>query len=69
MPRTSGRTAIPWWTLLGPAVIDAIATAAAARLTVGASRALTWINAIGLVGYAFVSLAVIFYVAFANYGT
>jgi hypothetical protein len=61
--------AIPWWTLLAPALVDAVAMAAAGSLSAGASRALTWINAIALVAYAFVSLAVIFYVAFANYGT
>ncbi|HTC30534.1 MAG TPA: hypothetical protein VK702_07365 [Candidatus Acidoferrum sp.] len=60
--------AIPPWTLLAPAVIDGVAAAAAARLSGGAMRALTIINAVGLVCYAFASLAVIFYVAFANNG-
>ena len=61
--------AIPFWTLLAPALIDAIALLAAAQLTRGAMRALDWINGIGLVAYAFASVAVIFYVAFTNYGT
>ncbi len=61
--------AIPFWTLLLPAVVDTGAAAVAARVTPGAMRALDWFNAVGLVVYAFASLAVIFYVAFANYGT
>ena len=61
--------AIPAWTLLIPGLIDIIALAAAQRLTRGAMRALDWLNAIGLVAYAFVSVAVLFYVAFTNYGT
>jgi hypothetical protein len=61
--------AIPFWTLLFPALIDAIAAAAAQLLTRGAMRVLDWINAIGLVAYAFGSVAVLFFVAFTNYGT
>ena len=60
--------AIPAWTLLAPAAIDGLAAAGAARLSSGAMRALTAINVAGLVCYAFASLAVIFYVAFANNG-
>ncbi|HTX57980.1 MAG TPA: hypothetical protein VMD47_12845 [Candidatus Acidoferrales bacterium] len=60
--------AIPWWTLLAPAAVDGVAVLAAANLSRGAMRVLTIVNAIGLVAYAFVSLAVIFYVAFANNG-
>ncbi len=61
--------AIPAWTLLAPALVDGAAAAGARRLSSGAMRALIIINAVGLVSYAFASLAVIFYVAFANYGT
>ena len=61
--------AIPFWTLLVPAAIDAAAALGAGRLSHGAIRVLDWCNAVGLVVYAFASLAVIFYVAFANYGT
>jgi hypothetical protein len=60
--------AIPAWTLLAPALVDGAAALGAARLSERPSRALTWINAIGLTAYAFASLAVIFYVAFANNG-
>jgi len=60
--------AIPSWTLLMPAVIDGVAALSAPRLSGGAMRAFTIANAVGLVAYAFVSLAVIFYVAFANNG-
>jgi hypothetical protein len=61
--------AIPFWTLLFPALIDGIGVLAAQRLTGGAMRAFDWLNAIGLVAYAFLSVAVLFYVAFTNYGT
>ena len=61
--------AIPAWTLIVPAAIDGLAALSAARLSAGAVRAFTIANASGLVAYAFVSLAVIFYVAFANYGS
>jgi uncharacterized membrane protein len=60
--------AIPAWTLLAPALIDGVAAAVAARLSGAAMRVLTIVNAVGLVAYAFASLAVIFYVAFANNG-
>ena len=60
--------AIPPWTLLLPAAIDGMAALAAPRLSGGAMRAFTIANATGLVAYAFVSVAVIFYVAFANNG-
>lgn len=60
--------AIPSWTLLTPALVDGAAATAASRLSGGAMRALTIVNAVGLVCYAFASLAVIFYVAFANNG-
>lgn len=60
--------AIPAWTLVAPALIDGVAVVGAPRLSGGAMRALTIVNAVGLVCYAFASLAVIFYVAFANNG-
>ncbi len=60
--------AIPAWTLLVPAVVDGVAALSAPRFSGGAMRALTILNATALVTYAFVSLAVIFYVAFANNG-
>jgi hypothetical protein len=59
--------AIPWWALLVPAAIDGLA-AIPAHLNAGIGRALTVLNAIGLIAYAFVAIAVIFYVAFANNG-
>jgi hypothetical protein len=61
--------AIPFWALFAPAVIDAAAGLGAARLSPGAMRAFDWLNAIGLVAYAAAAVAVLFYVAFANYGT
>ncbi|MGC2130068.1 MAG: hypothetical protein WA629_08230 [Candidatus Aquilonibacter sp.] len=61
--------AIPAWALLLPALVDAVAALGARNLSDGLSRAFTIANATGLVAYAFVSLGVIFYVAFANYGT
>ena len=61
--------AIPWWVFVAPALADAIAGLAAARLDAAPLRIITIVNAVGLVAYAFVSVAVIFYVAFANYGT
>jgi hypothetical protein len=60
--------AIPAWTLLAPALVDGVAALGARRLSDGLSRAFTIANATGLVAYAFVSLSVIFYVAFANNG-
>ncbi len=60
--------AIPWWSLLVPAIIDGAAAFAAARFSDAASRAFTVANAAGLIAYAFVSIAVIFYVAFASNG-
>jgi len=60
--------AIPAWALLAPALIDGAAAPFAARFSGGAMRAFTILNACGLVAYAFVGLAVIFYVAFANNG-
>lgn len=59
---------IPWWVLLVPVAIDGIASAVAAKLTNRATLALTIVNASGLVLYAFVAIAVLFYVAFANNG-
>ena len=59
--------AIPWWALLVPAIVDGIA-ALGAGLGGAIDRALTILNAAGLVCYAFVAIAVIFYVAFANNG-
>lgn len=61
--------AIPFWILLVPAAVDALAVAAAQRLARSAIRALDWLNAIGLIAYAGTSVAVLFYVAFTNYGT
>ena len=61
--------AIPFWTLLVPAAIDAAAALGAGQLSRGLMRAFDWVNAAGLVAYALVSIAVLFYVAFANYGT
>jgi len=61
--------AIPFWTLFAPALVDTVATLGAARLSSGGVRILDWVNAVGLVAYAFLSIAVLFFVAFANYGT
>jgi hypothetical protein len=63
-----GIAAIPAWTLLLPALADGAVALAAERLSGGASRVLTIANAVALIAYAFVSIAVIFYVAFANNG-
>jgi len=60
--------AIPWWALLVPTAIDGLAAWAAACLASGAHRTLTVLNAVGLIAYAFVAIAVIFYIAFANNG-
>jgi uncharacterized membrane protein len=60
--------AIPWWMLLIPAAVDALTAWIAARLTNGAMLTLTILNSVGLVAYAFVAVAVLFYVAFANNG-
>lgn len=60
--------AIPWWMLLIPALVDGLAAVGAAWLNGTTDRALTVLNAVGLVCYAFVAIAVIFYVAFANNG-
>ncbi len=61
--------AIPFWALLLPALVDAAAALAAARLSPGTMRTFDWINAALLIAYAGASVAVLFYVAFANYGT
>jgi hypothetical protein len=63
-----GVAAIPWWSLLLPAIVDGAVALAAARISGGTSRWLTIANAVGLIAYAFVSVAVIFYVAFASNG-
>jgi hypothetical protein len=60
--------AIPWWSLVAPAVVDGIGTALAARLSAGADRAFSLLNAAGLIAYAALAIGVIFYVAFANNG-
>lgn len=59
--------AVPPWTLLLPAIVDA-AIVLPGRVSVTLARALTLVNAVGLIAYAFVCIAVIFYVAFANNG-
>lgn len=60
--------AMPPWMLIAPALVDAVAAAGSARLPGALSRALTIANAALLIAYAFVSVALIFYVAFANNG-
>ncbi len=60
--------AIPFWTFFAPALIDAAAALGAGALSSAMIRALDWLNAIGLVTYAGASIAVLFYVAFTNYG-
>jgi hypothetical protein len=60
--------AIPPWSLLVIAFADGAVALAAGQLSDATSRLLTILNAIGLVVYGFVSVAVIFYVAFANNG-
>jgi len=62
-----GVAAIPPWTLLLPAIVDG-AVMAPGRVSVTLSKALTIANAVGLIAYAFVCVAIIFYVAFANNG-
>jgi hypothetical protein len=61
--------AIPFWTLFAPAAIDAAAALGAARLSRALITVLDWFNAVGLVAYAGAAVAVLFYVAFTNYGT
>ncbi|HUA10061.1 MAG TPA: hypothetical protein VMA98_12415 [Candidatus Acidoferrales bacterium] len=60
--------AIPWWAFLAPALVDGIAALAGASLTPPVVRVLMLLNATGLVAYAFVSVATIFYVAFSGNG-
>jgi hypothetical protein len=60
--------AIPAWSLLVPALANAALALAAARFSDATMRTLTAVNAVALIAYAFVGIAVIFYVAFANNG-
>jgi hypothetical protein len=59
---------LPAWSLVVIAIADGAVASAAARLSDAVSRALTIANAVALLTYAFASIAVIFYVAFANNG-
>jgi hypothetical protein len=61
--------AIPYWTLFAPALLDLAGLLGAAWLSRGAMRLADWLNAVLLVAYAGVCVAVLFYVAFTNYGT
>jgi hypothetical protein len=61
--------AIPYWTFFAPALLDLAGTLGAGWLSRGAMRAFDVINAVLLVTYAGLAVAVLFYVAFTNYGT
>lgn len=60
--------AVPWWSLLGAVAVDALVALAALRIPGALLRVLSWINALLLIAYAAVGVAVIFYIAFANNG-
>jgi hypothetical protein len=64
-----GVAAIPYWTLFVPALVDLAAVLGAGRLSRGAMRAFDVLNAVLLIVYAAACVAVLFYVAFTNYGT
>ena len=59
---------IPPWTLLAIAVFDLLIALVALRVSVILLRVLAFLNGILLVVYAFISVAILFYVAFANSG-
>ena len=60
--------AIPWWAVLAVAAFDLLIALAALRLSDALLRVLAVLNSVFLVLYAFVGVAVIFYIAFANNG-
>jgi hypothetical protein len=60
--------AIPPWTLLAVALLDAGIALVALRLGEGVLRVLAWLNLFALGLYGFIGVAVIFYIAFANNG-
>jgi hypothetical protein len=61
--------AIPYWTFFAPALLDLAATLGAGWLSRGTMRVADWLNAALLIAYAGAAIAVLFYVAFTNYGT
>lgn len=63
-----GVASIPPWALLVLVAIDAVVALVASRVADGFLRALVWLNSILIVLYAFIGVAVIFYIAFANNG-
>ncbi len=60
--------AIPPWAVLIGTGVNVLAALAAPRLPDVLLRVLVWLNAIMLIAGAFVAVAVLFYVAFANNG-
>jgi hypothetical protein len=60
--------AIPPLAVLGVAVLDALVALAAPRLPDALLPVLAILNSVFLVAYAFIGVAVIFYIAFANNG-
>ncbi len=61
-----GVAAIPPWAMLATAAADGLAALAAGHLPRALERGLVAANAALLVAYAFVGVAVLFYVAFAS---
>lgn len=59
---------VPPWAMLVAVAFDALAALLALRVSEGLLRVLAFLNAILLVAYAAIGVAVIFYVAFANNG-
>jgi hypothetical protein len=60
--------AVPWWAMLAAAAFDLVVALAALRLSNALLRVVAFLNGVLLVFYAFVGVAVIFYIAFANNG-
>jgi hypothetical protein len=60
--------AIPPLALLAIVLANALTAALALRLPGALLRVLAWLNALLLIAYACIGLAVIFYIAFANNG-
>lgn len=60
--------AVPWWSLLAGAIVDAAVALAALHIPGAVLRLLSWLNGLLLIAYAATAVAVIFYIAFANNG-